>query len=140
VVPSYRESGETSARKQGQPSRSKLDPHEGFIVGLIEERPDITLAEIVGRLAVDHGARVVPSTMWVFLDWRGITWMSKRRSAGGKMRYSAARSGAPFASSSMTGGQTRCANSIRRIASTRSGNTGGMLMLVTLASGSIICS
>jgi hypothetical protein len=25
------------ARKQGQPSRSKLDTHEAFILGLIEE-------------------------------------------------------------------------------------------------------
>ena len=42
----YRETGETEARKQGQPSRSKLDAHEAFILGLIEEAPDITLAEI----------------------------------------------------------------------------------------------
>src|SRR3954452_17592915 len=39
----YRDTGETVARKQGQPSRSKLDPHEVFILGLIEETPDITL-------------------------------------------------------------------------------------------------
>jgi transposase len=70
----YRESGETAARKQGQPSRSKLDPHEGFILGLVTERPDITLAEIAGRLAAEHGARVVPSTIWMFLDRRGITF------------------------------------------------------------------
>ena len=42
----YRETGETEARKQGQPSRSKLDAHEAFILGLFEDAPDITLAEI----------------------------------------------------------------------------------------------
>lgn len=75
----YRASGETAARKQGQPSRSKLDPHEGFIFGLIAERPDITLAEIAERLAVEHGVRVVLSTVWVFLDRRGITFKKRRR-------------------------------------------------------------
>ena len=32
----YRQTGEMEARKQGQPSRSKLDAHEAFIFGLIE--------------------------------------------------------------------------------------------------------
>jgi transposase len=53
----YRETGEMQARKQGQPSRSKLDAHEPFILGLIEDVPDITLAEIGERLAVDRGVR-----------------------------------------------------------------------------------
>ncbi|GAB1584193.1 helix-turn-helix domain-containing protein [Phyllobacterium phragmitis] len=48
----YRETGETEARKQGQPSRSKLDAHEAFILGLIEEdAPDITLAEMGSALS-----------------------------------------------------------------------------------------
>src|SRR4051794_16770670 len=57
----YRDTGETVARKQGQPSRSKLDPHEVFILGRIEETPDITLAEIAERLAAKQRVRVVPS-------------------------------------------------------------------------------
>ena len=39
----YRETGEVSARKQGQPSGSKLDVHEAFILALVRERPDISL-------------------------------------------------------------------------------------------------
>lgn len=58
------------ARKQGQPSGSKLDLHEAFILGLIKETPDITLAEIADRLAAGHGVRAVPSTVWTFLDKR----------------------------------------------------------------------
>jgi len=84
----YRETGETVARKQGQPSRSKLDPHEAFILGLIEARPDITLAEIGERLAEDHGVRAVPSTVWMFLAKRGITYKKRRRmpaSSSGRM-------------------------------------------------------
>jgi transposase len=46
----YRATGEMVARKQGQPSRSRLDPHETFILALIDKTPDITLAEIAERL------------------------------------------------------------------------------------------
>ena len=52
----YLETGETAARKQGQPSRSKLDAHEAFILGLIEDEPDVTLAEIGARLS-ERGVR-----------------------------------------------------------------------------------
>lgn len=46
----YRDHGETTARKQGQPSGSKLDAHEAFILGLVEETPDMALHEIAERL------------------------------------------------------------------------------------------
>ncbi|MDZ5697894.1 transposase [Chelativorans sp. M5D2P16] len=70
----YGETGETQARKQGQPPRSKLDAHEAFMLGLIEETPDITLAEIGARLAAERGVRPAPSTVWLFLDRRSITF------------------------------------------------------------------
>src|SRR5690606_7252236 len=70
----YRETGETEARKQGQPSRSKLDAHEAFVLGCIEAAPDITLAEIGERLGAERGVRAAPSTVWRFLDRRGITF------------------------------------------------------------------
>ena len=75
----YRATGEMAARKQGQPSRSKLDAHEAFILGLIEAAPDITLAEIGERLAAERGVRAAPSTVWLFLDRRGITFKKRRR-------------------------------------------------------------
>ncbi|WP_163266214.1 IS66 family insertion sequence element accessory protein TnpB [Chelativorans alearense] len=75
----YRETGETQARKQGQPSRSKLDAHEAFILGLIEEVPDITLAEIGECLAAEQNVQAAPSTVWLFLDRRGITFKKRRR-------------------------------------------------------------
>jgi transposase len=84
----YRATGEMVARKQGQPSRSKLDRHEAFILGLIEAVPDITLAEIAERLAEERGVRVVPSTVWMFLARRGITYKKRRRtpaSSNGRM-------------------------------------------------------
>jgi transposase len=91
----YRETGETVARKQGQPSGSKLDPHERFILGLIEETPDITLAEIAERLASAHGVRVVPSTVWMFLDKRGVTFKKRRRTPQNSSAPTSRRAAAP---------------------------------------------
>ncbi len=41
-----RETGERTARKQGQPRRSKLDPHRDYLLGLIEATPDLTISEL----------------------------------------------------------------------------------------------
>src|SRR5919108_3725926 len=73
----YRDHGETAARKQGHPRGSKLDAHEGFILGLVEDEPDITLAEIAARLAEERGVSAVPSTVWLFFAKRGITFKKR---------------------------------------------------------------
>jgi len=74
----YRETGEVAARKQGQPGGSKLDAHEAFILGLVEERPDISLAEIAGRLAEQRAVSACPATVWYFFDRRGISFKKNR--------------------------------------------------------------
>ena len=74
-----RATGSVAPAKQGNPGGSKLDVHEGFILGLIEAEKDITLAEITSRLEADQGVRVVPATLWYFLDRRGITFKKRQR-------------------------------------------------------------
>ena len=74
----YRETGEVRARKQGQPSGSKLDAHEAFILALVRERPDISLAEIAERLAETRAVSACPATIWYFLDRRGISFKKNR--------------------------------------------------------------
>ena len=91
----YRATGEMAARKQGQPSRSKLDAHEAFILGLIEAAPDITLAEIGERLAAERGVRAAPSTVWLFLDRRGITFKKRRRTPQNSSAPTSRRAAAP---------------------------------------------
>lgn len=100
----YRETGETEARKQGQPSRSKLDAHEAFILGLIATAPDVTLAEIGERLAAERGVQAAPSTVWLFLDRRGITFKKRRRTppSSSVLMSSAAASPGSTASSTST--------------------------------------
>lgn len=75
----YRDNGETAARKQGQPPGSKLDAHEAFILGLVDDRPDISLAEIAEQLQETRGVSAVPSTVWEFFHKRGISYKKRRR-------------------------------------------------------------
>jgi len=73
----YRDHGETAARKQGQPRGSKLDAHEGFILGLVDKTPDITLDEIAERLASEFGVSACRATVWHFFDKRDITFKKR---------------------------------------------------------------
>lgn len=69
----WRETGERIARKQGAPSGSKLDAHEAYLLGLIEQTVDITLEEMRQRLVDERGLRAGYGTLWRFFDRRGIT-------------------------------------------------------------------
>lgn len=75
----YRQSGEAMARRQGKPRGSRLDAHESFILGLVEAgTKDISLAEIAERLETDRGLKVGITTVWKFLDRRGLTFKKDR--------------------------------------------------------------
>jgi transposase len=68
-----RKSGERTARRQGQPRRSKLDPHRDFLLGLIETTSDITIVEMQERLATERGVTASVGTIWTFLDRCNMT-------------------------------------------------------------------
>lgn len=80
----WRETGDAKPGRLGNPGGSKLDPHEGFILGLIASQKDITLYEIAQQLAGRHGLIVQPSTIWYFLNRRGITFKKRRRTPPNK--------------------------------------------------------
>ena len=69
-----RESGERAARKQGQPRRSKLDPHREYLLELIAQTPDLTITELLERLLADRSVRASRATLWTFLDRCGLTF------------------------------------------------------------------
>ncbi len=69
--------GERSARKQGQPKRSKLDQHREFLLALIEAEPDITIAEMRERLRSEAGVTASVGTIWTFLDRAGLTFKKR---------------------------------------------------------------
>jgi transposase len=69
--------GERSARKQGQPRRSKLDLHRDYLLGLIAAEPDITIVEIQERLRSEAGVSASVGTIWTFLDRAGLTFKKR---------------------------------------------------------------
>jgi transposase len=74
-----RATGDVAPKKQGQPRGSKLDPHADFIFALVDERVDISLAEIAERLLAERSIRVVPATIWYFFQRRGWTFKKRPR-------------------------------------------------------------
>jgi transposase len=68
-----RGTGERTARRQGQPRRSKLDPHRDFLLDLIKTRSDTTLVEMQEQLAAERDVRASIGTIWTFLDRCGRT-------------------------------------------------------------------
>ena len=73
-----RQTGERTARPQGQPRRSKLDPHRALVLGLIEAKDDISLVEMQERLERERGLRASVGTIWTFLDRAGLTFKKSR--------------------------------------------------------------
>ena len=71
--------GGVAPRPQGRPPGSKLDEHEAFLLGLIEEQDDITLEEMLARLEAERGLKAGLGTLWRFLDARGLTFKKSPR-------------------------------------------------------------
>jgi len=78
--------GERSARQQGQPKPSKLDPHREFLLGLVAAEPDITIAEMQERLRTEAGVTASVGTIWTFLDRAGLTVEKDRARASEQER------------------------------------------------------
>ena len=74
-----RDHGETSARHAGGRRGSRLDGHAAFIEGLIEGQKDVTLNEMVERLATERNVRISRSTLSDWLRARGWTFKKRPR-------------------------------------------------------------
>ena len=73
-VRQWRETGSVAPSPQGGDYRShRIEVHAEEILELVDERPDITLAEITAQLEQEHGLQVALSTVWRFFERRGIT-------------------------------------------------------------------
>jgi transposase len=74
-----RETGDRRPGRQGQPRRSKLDPHRDYILALVAATPDMTISEMLERLALERGVRASRATLWTFLDRAGLTFKKSPR-------------------------------------------------------------
>ncbi|WP_416135572.1 IS630 family transposase [Azotobacter chroococcum] len=82
----FREGGELVARRQGKPRGLRLDPHADYLLGLLEQTPDLTLAELAATLERERGIRVSLATVWTFLDRHGMTFKKKTAHAAEQQR------------------------------------------------------
>jgi len=71
--------GEFAPRPQGYRRASSLDAHEGFIVGMIEERKDITLNEMVAQLLAAQSVKISRSALSAWLGRHGWTFKKSPR-------------------------------------------------------------
>lgn len=72
---------------------SSLDAHVGFIVGMIEERRDITLNEMVAQLLAEQSVKISRSVLSAWLGRRGWTYKIRARAGAGPSRHSEATPG-----------------------------------------------
>ena len=79
-VDAFLRTGSWQPGRQGGDRRSqRIEAHAAALLALIEETPDMTLAEITAHLEDARGLRVSPSTVWRFFHRRGITLKKKPR-------------------------------------------------------------
>jgi transposase len=78
------ETGSVSPRRQQRKSRSPLEPHAAWLLELVAQEPDLTLAEIVQRLWQDRQVRTTDSSVDRFFKRHGMSFKknSARRRAG----------------------------------------------------------
>jgi transposase len=66
--------------KRGGNNRShRIDAHGDLILGWIEDKPDMTLAEVADRLDAEVGYRPLPSIVCRFFQRHGVTRKKRRR-------------------------------------------------------------
>jgi transposase len=80
-VERHAETGSVSARKTRKP-RSPLEPHASWLLDLIAQEPDLTLAEIERRLLARHGVRSSDSAIDRFFKRHKISFKKKESARG----------------------------------------------------------
>lgn len=79
-VQAVRRTGTSAAGPQGGDRRSKrIEAHHGFIMKMIADRKDVTLAELQEILAKRRGAWFGIGTLWRFFERHGVTLKKRRR-------------------------------------------------------------
>ena len=77
-VQAWRARGDVRAKPQGGDRRSqRLEAEAGFLLEQIEQRPDVTLAELQAKLK-ERRLPVGISTLWRFFERRGISFKKNR--------------------------------------------------------------
>ena len=80
-------SGSCEPGRQGRPPGSgKLEPYAAFLIGVVEDKPDITMPELRARLIDTHGVTAAPAALSRFLCRRGLTYKKSPDGHGARSR------------------------------------------------------
>ena len=83
----FEETGSVEPSRIGRPRGSgKLGAHRNFIIGLVEDRPDITMPELAALLLSGRGVEVDPSNLSKFLCRAGFTYKKNAAGVGKRTR------------------------------------------------------
>jgi transposase len=84
----HAQTGSVSPRRRAGKSRSPLEPHASWLLDLLAREPDLTLADIVQRLAQERALSTSDSSLDRFFKRHGISFKknSARRRAGAPRR------------------------------------------------------
>jgi transposase len=71
----WHEAGATAAKPRGGDRHTaRIEAFGAMILAELDRQVDITLVELAELLEREHGQRFAPSTIWRFLDRRGLTF------------------------------------------------------------------
>ena len=76
-VEHFETTGSTAPKPRVENNRSPLNDHKEWLLALVEAESDLTLREIVDRLAA-QGVAVCESAVWRFFHRNGITYKKNR--------------------------------------------------------------
>jgi len=79
--------GSHQPSKQGRPcGGGKLGRHGGFLIGRVEQRPDMTMPELAKALAAECGVKASPASISRFLCKAGFTYKKNASGVGTRAR------------------------------------------------------
>lgn len=74
------------ARQGRPPGKGKLVAFEAFLIGTVEQQPDITMPELAERLMAVHGVKATPAMLSRFVCQRGFTYKKSPAGVGNRTR------------------------------------------------------
>lgn len=77
-VQRWRQTGSAAAKPGTGHSRSKLEAHAPWLLELVRQEPDLTLAEIRKRLIDEQRLKVGIGSVWRFFHRHGISFKKNR--------------------------------------------------------------
>lgn len=84
VLRRWKETGSVEPKPRGGFRRGKLKPHREFILGVVSERPDITMPELADVLLAAQDVQIDPSNLSKFLIGCGLSYKKKPSGLGAR--------------------------------------------------------